>query len=166
MPSRRRLNSVCQSIAHHAASSLSYVHPHLLQALKATGESIVTVDLLSATPYPKELLSHPHLPTALSSLRDRFEQILKSEGFLITDLNEPSYFSNLMANTVTSIVANATQGCLIQAAVNTLRQSIAWVNPLFPSLPISDQSPPVMSSIQMKSELCFKAKNRNTPRMI
>jgi len=58
MPSRRRLSSVCQSIAHHAASSLSYVHPHLLQALKATGELIATVDLLSATPYPKELLSH------------------------------------------------------------------------------------------------------------
>ena len=92
MPSRRRLSSVCQSIAHHAASGLSYVHPYLLQALKVTGEPIATVDLLSATPYPKELRSHPHLPTALSSLRDRFEQILKSEGFLITDLNEAKLF--------------------------------------------------------------------------
>ncbi|MCP1453440.1 hypothetical protein [Pseudomonas kilonensis] len=92
MPSHRRLSSVCQSIAHHAASSLSYVHPHLLQALKATGEPIAMVDLLSATPYPKELRSHPHLPTALSSLRDRFEQILKSEGFLISDLNEAKLF--------------------------------------------------------------------------
>ena len=92
MPSRRRLSSVCQSIAHHAASGLSYVHPHLLQALKVTGEPFATVDLLSATPYPKELRSHPHLPTALSSLRDRFEQILKSEGFLITDLNEAKLF--------------------------------------------------------------------------
>lgn len=92
MPCRRRLSSVCQSIAHHAASSLSYVHPHLLQALKATAESIAKVDILSATPYPKELLSHSHLPTALSSLRDRVEQILKSEGFLITDLNEAKQF--------------------------------------------------------------------------
>ncbi|MGP6459771.1 hypothetical protein [Pseudomonas parakoreensis] len=92
MPSSRRLSSVCQSIAHHAASGLSYVHPHLLQALKVTGEPIATVDLLSAIPYPKELRSHPHLPTALSSLRDRFKQILKSEGFLITDLDEAKLF--------------------------------------------------------------------------
>ncbi|WP_448647360.1 hypothetical protein [Pseudomonas mohnii] len=92
MPSRRRLSSVCHSIAHHAASSLSYVHPHLLQALKATGELIATVDLLSTTPYPKELHNHPHLPTALSSLRGRFEQIVKPEGFLITDLNEAKLF--------------------------------------------------------------------------
>lgn len=40
-----------------------------------------------------------------------------------------------MANTTTSIVANVTQGCAIQAAVSTFRQSIAWVNPLFPSSP-------------------------------
>ncbi|WP_460159605.1 hypothetical protein [Pseudomonas sp. S3_F07] len=45
-----------------------------------------------AHPYPKELRSHPHLPTALSSLCDRFEQILKSEGFLISDLNEAKLF--------------------------------------------------------------------------
>jgi hypothetical protein len=63
-----------------------------LQALKATGELIATVDLVNATPYTKELRIHPHLPTALSSLRDRFEQILKSEGFLITDLNEAKLF--------------------------------------------------------------------------
>jgi hypothetical protein len=63
-----------------------------LQALKATGEMIATVDLLNATPCPSELLSHPHLPTALSSMRDRFEQILKSEGFSITDLNEAKLF--------------------------------------------------------------------------
>lgn len=88
MPSLRRLSSVCQSVAHHAASSLSYVHPHLLQALKLTGESIATVDLLSATPSPKELRSHPHLLTALSSLSDRFAQIMKSEGFSMSDLTE------------------------------------------------------------------------------
>jgi hypothetical protein len=28
MPRRKRLRSVCHSIAHHAVSGLSYVHPH------------------------------------------------------------------------------------------------------------------------------------------
>ncbi|WP_148306012.1 hypothetical protein [Pseudomonas mandelii] len=92
MPSLRGLGSICQSIAHHSASRLPYVHLNLLQALKVTGEPIATVDLLNAPPYPTELRSHPHLPTALSSLRDRFEQILKSEGFLITDLKESKLF--------------------------------------------------------------------------
>ena len=92
MPSSRRLSSVCHSIAHHSASGLSYVHPHLLQALKTSKEPIATVDLLSATLYPPVLSTHSHLATAISSLRGRFEQILESEGFLVTDLREAKLF--------------------------------------------------------------------------
>lgn len=88
MPSHQRLSSACQKIVRYSASGLALIHPHLIRALKLTGAQTAIVDLLNATPYPNELSNHPHLSTALLSLRGNFEQILKAEGFRISEITE------------------------------------------------------------------------------
>jgi hypothetical protein len=88
MPSEKRLSSVCHSLAHHAASGLSYVHPHLRQASRIAGADTALINLLLEEPCPPELSAHPHLPQALRSLRTRFADMLASEGFSLGTLKE------------------------------------------------------------------------------
>ncbi len=90
MPSLKRLRSVCQSIAHHAASGLSYLHPHVAHACRDQGIEKVTINLLesdggleSRTP-PKPLI------TAIRSLFEKFQSIYFSEGLSLGDLTVAS----------------------------------------------------------------------------
>lgn len=86
MTSEKRLSSVCHSVAHHAVSGLSYLHPHLARACRASGLSEANVDLISGAPLPASLSASEELCLAVTSLRARFAQILESEGFALTDL--------------------------------------------------------------------------------
>jgi hypothetical protein len=88
MAAQKRLASVCHSIAHHAVSGVSFVHPHLRQALRAAGEKTVVVDLLRDDTCPPALRDNRNLATALRSLHARFLDILRSEGFSREDLQE------------------------------------------------------------------------------
>ncbi len=87
------------------------------------------VDLLSTTPYPEELRTNPHLTAAISSLRDRFQQILQSEGFLITDLNEARLFFRPDSQYRDCCECHArlshSSGSKFLAAVNCMGKSIA-----------------------------------------
>jgi hypothetical protein len=87
MASSKRLSSVSHSIAHHAVSGLSYVHPHLRQAAKARAEETVFINLLADEPCPQRFSQIMPLKTALNSLKLRFLEILKSEGFSSMELN-------------------------------------------------------------------------------
>lgn len=86
MPSHKRLNSVCHSIAHHAASSLSYLHPHLVQVTEGVGSTSIEVDLVSPQYLPEEARMSEPLKLASAALQSRFEEMLKAEGFAGTDL--------------------------------------------------------------------------------
>jgi hypothetical protein len=88
MPSIKRLSSVCRSLAHHAASNLSYVHPYVRQASRTVGSDTVLIDLLLEEPCPSELSEQTQLSQALRSLRVRFVEMLASEGFSLGTLKE------------------------------------------------------------------------------
>jgi hypothetical protein len=88
MPSEKRLNSVCHSIAHHAVSGLSWIHPHLGRACRQAGLSGVSIDLLADNPCPKDLRCRRKSPlrVGLGSVQEKFAGILQSEGFSVDDL--------------------------------------------------------------------------------
>lgn len=90
MPSQKRLNSICHSIAHHAVSGISYIHPHVLQACRAAGLTQMVVSLLDSEPCPESFRGIEPLRLSLRGLRMRFEEILAAEGFSVTDLTEAS----------------------------------------------------------------------------
>ena len=92
MASEKRLSSVCHSIAHHAVSGLSYVHPHLRQACRMADENSVLIDLCNSNPYPENLRTNQPLEQALLSLQSRFFEILKAEGFTPNDIQAAKLF--------------------------------------------------------------------------
>jgi hypothetical protein len=86
MAAQNRLTSVCHSIAHHAASGLCYVHPDLGRTVRASGESEALIDLLDRAHAPRPIIFRSHLEKAIGALRQRFAQILASEGLAVEDL--------------------------------------------------------------------------------
>lgn len=82
-----RLDNVCQSIAHHAASGVSYVHPHVLTACRRAGVDHMSLDLLDSEPCPETFRDIEPLCVSLRKLRDTFEHILNAEGCSIADLS-------------------------------------------------------------------------------
>ena len=80
-------NSVCHSIAHHAVSGLSHIHPHVLLACRAGGVSQMAVSLLEPEPCPESFRSIEPLRLSLRGLRARFGEILAAEGFSAADLS-------------------------------------------------------------------------------
>ena len=86
MASLKRLSSVCHSIAHHAASGLSFVHPHLRRACREAGLDSLMISLISDDPCPEGFRHIEPLRLSLRSLRARFEEILQAEGFSMADI--------------------------------------------------------------------------------
>lgn len=86
MPSIKKLSSVCHSIAHHAVSGLSYVHPHLRQACKAKGIDTITIDLMREQPCPDSFMNIEPLRLSLKALQNKFYEILQSEGFSTNEI--------------------------------------------------------------------------------
>lgn len=90
MPSTKRLNSVCHSIAHHAVSGLSFIHPHVLETCRSAGVQHVSIDLLDPEPCPKEFRVVLPLLLSLRCLRTKLDEILTAEGFSLSDLSRAS----------------------------------------------------------------------------
>jgi hypothetical protein len=84
----KRLHSVCQSIAHHAVSGLSYLQPHISRACAEAGVDHLAIDLLSTELYSPAYGESRPLLLCLRSLRERFVAILDAEGFALDDLTE------------------------------------------------------------------------------
>lgn len=87
MPSNKRLNSVCHSIAHHAVSALSYLHPHLRQACNTIGVPCARVSLKEKNPCPEVFRHIEPLQLSILALREKFESILMSEGFTLAEID-------------------------------------------------------------------------------
>jgi len=88
------LAGFAHDIAHHAGSGLSYLSPHLAQALRAAGVESTQIDLLSEQPYPPRAAELKPLRLALSTLQSTVLSLLVKYGF--------------SANDVSSIVLHAT----------------------------------------------------------
>ena len=86
MSSQKRLRSVCQSIAHHAASSLSWLHPHVAQACRDQGVEKITINLLESDGLLANGEAATPLQNATKSLAEKFHSILLAEGFLPSEL--------------------------------------------------------------------------------
>lgn len=75
------LSGVAHNIAHHSASGISYLSPHLAIALRSTGAETTKIELLSSEPYPKNAIELKPLRLALSSLKSTVEAMLQKHGF-------------------------------------------------------------------------------------
>jgi len=98
MPSLKRLSSVTHSLAHHAASSLSYVHPHLGEATEKAKMTSIEVDLLAIGAVPHGLVATEPLKLSLSALKEKFMAILASEHFSLSDISEARVFFEFRDN--------------------------------------------------------------------
>ncbi len=79
MTSIKRLRSVIQSTAHHAASGLCYVHPHLGEKCKELGIRSIGVNLLKPG-FDAELPSiTKELELSTNALREKFHELLVVE---------------------------------------------------------------------------------------
>ena len=88
MESSKRLRSVVQSIAHHAASGLCYLHPHLGEYGKNKSINKISVNLLSESFEPPLQEISSEIEMSVSALREKFEVILKSEKMCLTDIKD------------------------------------------------------------------------------
>ena len=75
------LAGAAHDIAHHAASGLSYLSPHMAQALRSAGITTTTVELLDASPYPAGAGELKPLRLALQSLSATAVKIIAGYGF-------------------------------------------------------------------------------------
>ena len=82
-----RIGSVCHNIAHHAASGVSFLHPHILQASTALGIRELEVNLLDQHPCPLSCRNSEPLRLALGDVRLKLSSILKAEGMTLDDLD-------------------------------------------------------------------------------
>jgi len=81
------LAGVAHDIAHHAASALSYLSPHLSLALRAAHQPTTQMDLLDPAPYPALVAEHPPLRSALAVLHVTALRILQTHGLQVADLS-------------------------------------------------------------------------------
>ena len=93
MTTQRALAGVAHDIAHHAGSGLSYISPHLAQALRASGLETTNVELLDPNPYPQGVAELKPLGLALQALHSTAEEILQKYGFEKSDVTSIELFA-------------------------------------------------------------------------
>ena len=86
MSNHKRLKSVAHSIAHHAVSVLSHVHPHLSEACEELGHRAIEIQLMNENPCPNQFREISPVVLSLKNLKKTFANILEREGFKINDL--------------------------------------------------------------------------------
>ena len=77
----RSLSGVAHDIAHHAGSGLSWLMPHLAQAVREALLETTAVELLDEEPYPMGVAEVPTLRLVLGDLKQSALRILKKYGF-------------------------------------------------------------------------------------
>ena len=80
------LTGVAHNIAHHSASGLSYLSPHLALALRSAGLQTTEIELLSTAPYPPNAAELQPLRLALGTLKSTVESLIDKHGFTQSDL--------------------------------------------------------------------------------
>ena len=90
MQSEKRIKSLCHNIAHHAISGLSYLNPHLYDALISDSSNCIILYLLAINPYPDKYHSNQYLFNAAGELKNKFEEMLKTDNYSIDFFKEAS----------------------------------------------------------------------------
>jgi hypothetical protein len=85
MPTIRAFSSVAHNTAHHAASSMSWLHPHSCQAARAAGLGELRFNLLVPSPLSLASISEP-LRMASEGFQKKFIEILEEHGFAANQL--------------------------------------------------------------------------------
>jgi hypothetical protein len=85
VPKLKELRGVAHDIAHHAASGLSCISPHMAQALRSSNIETTTIELLSEEPYPERVVELEPLRMALHALRKTMLEISSRRGFQAED---------------------------------------------------------------------------------
>jgi hypothetical protein len=73
----KKINNIAHNIAHHAASGISYLHPHLGEACRAADCTLVALDLLSGI-YPLGFPVSKPLSLATKELLNKFDEMLEA----------------------------------------------------------------------------------------
>ena len=87
MARKAELAGVAHNIAHHAGSGLSFISPHLAEALRKVGETTTKINLLERKPYPGNAAKNRGLKNALAALHRECEAILATHGFSTDDVS-------------------------------------------------------------------------------
>jgi hypothetical protein len=87
MPTVRALSSVAHNTAHHAASSMSWLHPHSCQAARDAGLGELRFNLLAPSPLSLASISEP-LRMASEGFQKKFIEMLEEHGFTASQLAE------------------------------------------------------------------------------
>ena len=87
------LAGVAHNIAHHAGSGLSYISPHLAQALRAAAVETTEIDLLAPAPYPPKAMELQPLRLALASLQATANELLAKHGFAASDVSAMTLYA-------------------------------------------------------------------------
>ena len=93
MAKSAELAGVAHNIAHHASSGLSYLSPHLANALRAVGQTTTEINLLAEKPYPPNAAEVEPLRLALLTLRETCKGLLVKHGFTCSDLQSLTLFA-------------------------------------------------------------------------
>ena len=86
MTSERQLNGVAHDIAHHAVSALSWLHPSLSQACRASKVDNVLLDLTQDPKYPQGFLVSKPLGLATNGLKEWYRELLGKKNFSEADV--------------------------------------------------------------------------------
>lgn len=86
MTKMAELAGVAHNIAHHSASGLSFLSPHLAQALRVVGEETTAIELLVQNPYPPNVVEAQPLRLAFTSLKGKVQGMLQKHGFNQDDI--------------------------------------------------------------------------------
>ncbi len=81
------LAGVAHDIAHHAASGMSYLAPHLALVLREAGLQTTDIELLVAEPYPERVAELLPLRLALTTLHATTLAILRRHQFEVADVS-------------------------------------------------------------------------------
>jgi hypothetical protein len=81
MTKMAELAGVAHNIAHHSASGLSFLSPHLARTLRAAREETTAIELLQENPYPPKIAEVQPLRLALASLKATVQNMLQKHGF-------------------------------------------------------------------------------------
>lgn len=81
------LACVAHNIAHYAGSGVSYISPHLAQALRAAGVETTEIDLLARDPYPQRAADLQPLRLALASLQATAKALLVKHGLSTSNVS-------------------------------------------------------------------------------
>jgi hypothetical protein len=124
--SQKLLNSVAHNIAHHAVSGLSYVHPHLKQAVETQGLDSFSINLLCENPCPPSFRSIESLQLALLALKDKLGQIVSSEGLSVSDLHSADLLFEFPSNYPDDYCSDC-HAVLVSVSGKTFRQSVNYL---------------------------------------